>query len=118
MLYRWGDSINFPNDVRVEGRIELPDRWTDVNVYNSVRPLYAITDAEFILHHAITNNPNDQIRPEDIENEDATGRLPSFEVVEDFEGDVGRTVWRTTETYYTQDFFGNEVESARRHHSA
>ena len=109
LLYRWGDQVNFPNDVRIEGNIELPDTWKSVNVYNSVRPLYAVTDAEFVLHHTITNNPNDQIRPEDIENEDATGRLPSFVVETDYEGDVGRTVWVTTEAYYSKDFEGDEI---------
>jgi len=31
---------------------------------------------ELIIEHQITNNPNDQIRPEDMENEGAIGRLP------------------------------------------
>ena len=107
LLYRWGDQVNFPTDVRVEGSIELPDSWTAVNVYTSVRDLYAVTDAEYVLHHTITNNPNDQIRPEDIENENATGRLPSFEVKTDLE--TGRVTWETTDDYYTKDYFGEEI---------
>lgn len=30
------------------------------------------------MTHKITNNPNDQIRPEDLENEGATGRQPRY----------------------------------------
>jgi hypothetical protein len=31
-----------------------------------------------VVEHLITNNPNDQLRPEDMENEGATGRLPLY----------------------------------------
>jgi hypothetical protein len=37
-----------------------------------------VTRAELRVNHNITNNPNDQIRPEDMENEGAIGRLPRW----------------------------------------
>ena len=33
-----------------------------------------------MVNHHITNNPNDQLRPEDLENEAATGRKPSYTI--------------------------------------
>jgi hypothetical protein len=42
---------------------------------------YRVISAELVTEHTITNNPNDQIRPEDFENEGATGRLPEYIVV-------------------------------------
>ena len=41
-----------------------------------------MTRAELVLNHNITNNPNDQIRPEDWENEAATGRTPDYRLDE------------------------------------
>jgi hypothetical protein len=39
---------------------------------------FKVTKAELVVNHAVTNNPNDQIRPEDWENEAATGLLPGY----------------------------------------
>jgi Ca2+-binding RTX toxin-like protein len=52
--------------------------------------------AELVINHTITNNPNDQVRPEDYENESAIGRLPTYEILDD-----GR--WVTTADYYSGD---------------
>ena len=41
-------------------------------------PNYQVTKAHLVVNHWITNNPNDQLRPEDLENEAATGRKPSY----------------------------------------
>jgi hypothetical protein len=53
------------------------------------------------IDHLITNNPNDQVRPEDLENEAATGRKPSYRI----EGEVGTAseVWRSTVPCYEGD---------------
>ncbi len=47
------------------------------------------------MTHAITNNPNDQIRPEDYENEAATGRKPAYIEIEhpDHPGDSEYGLW-------------------------
>lgn len=77
-LYRWGNVMKRPNDVRMYARIALPDEWkqrdADGNLVNS----YEIVSAKLQLHHWISNNPNDQVRPEDLENEGATGVLPDY----------------------------------------
>ena len=53
-----------------------------------------------MINHWITNNPNDQLRPEDLENEAATGRKPSYRI----EGTVGiDEVWKTTIPCYEGD---------------
>lgn len=73
-LYRWGSIIKRPTDVRLYARIPLPDEWKQGVAYE-------VVNAELITDHNISNNPNDQIRPEDYENEGATGRLPEYIVV-------------------------------------
>ena len=72
-LYRFGSMIKRPNDIRLYARMSLPQEWKD-NPENA----YPVSGATLEIDHLITNNPNDQIRPEDMENEDATGRLPGY----------------------------------------
>ena len=71
-LYRWGNAVKRPNDMRMYARMALPDRWKVTNAN------YLVFKAELVVNHQITNNPNDQLRPEDMENEAATGRLPAY----------------------------------------
>lgn len=73
-LYRWGGLIKRPNDIRFYARIPLPDEWKAPGAD------YEIRSAKLVVTHWITNNPNDQLRPEDLENEAATGRKPSYRV--------------------------------------
>ena len=74
-LYRWGSLIKRPNDNRLYARLALPEAWKERDpgtgelVHN-----FPVTDAKLYVTHWITNNPNDQMRPEDFENEAATGR--------------------------------------------
>ncbi|MCE8530831.1 hypothetical protein KBY24_18045 [Ruegeria pomeroyi] len=106
LLYRWGNTIKRPNDVRLEVEMELPDEWSTPSEDNpSLMPLYKITAAELVTHHTITNNPNDQIRPEDYENEAAIGQLPTYEIIADYnlDGNGSREVWVTTDPYYAGD---------------
>ncbi len=103
LLYRWGNTIKRPNDVRLEATLDTPDEWKETDEVSGLKKLYAISAAELVIHHTITNNPNDQVRPEDFENESAIGTLPSYAVIEDYEGDLGRTVWVTTDDYYAGD---------------
>lgn len=70
-LYRFGNMIKRPNDIRLYARMELPAEWKEPGGEDIV-----VTKATLTIEHNITNNPNDQIRPEDMENEGATGRLP------------------------------------------
>jgi hypothetical protein len=70
-LFRWGTSDKAPTDVRLLTTIELPPEWKTGDVYR-------VTRAELAVVHTIGNSPNDQIRPEDLENEGATGRLPTY----------------------------------------
>ena len=70
-LYRWGNLVKRPNDIRIYARIPLPAEWKVPGA------AFTVTQARLIVDHWITNNPNDQLRPEDLENEGATGRIPS-----------------------------------------
>ncbi|MDC1399803.1 hypothetical protein N8306_04750, partial [Yoonia sp.] len=92
-----------PNDVRMEAHMDLPDDWSEYNPITSLRNIYQVTAAEVVIHHLITNNPNDQVRPEDFENEAAIGTLPTYEIIENYDGDLGRTVWASTDDYYAGD---------------
>ncbi|HAX21923.1 MAG TPA: hypothetical protein DCY64_16805 [Hydrogenophaga sp.] len=97
LLYRWGNVIKKPNDVRIEASLDLPDEWTQPTEASSgLIPLFRITQAELVTNHTITNNPNDQIRPEDFENESAIGTLPTYVILPD-----GK--WVTTDPYYAGD---------------
>lgn len=96
LLYRWGNAVKRPNDVRIDAEMPLPDEWEEVDNFSGLKALYKITAAELVVHHTITNNPNDQVRPEDFENESAIGTLPTYE--EEIIGD--RIIWRTTDDYY------------------
>ena len=78
LLFRWGTSVKRPTDIRFQQSIELPEEWTDPALAGSRG--YRVTRAELVVNHNITNNPNDQIRPEDWENEAATGRTPDYEI--------------------------------------
>jgi hypothetical protein len=66
LLYRWGNEIKRPNDVRLEAQLETPDEWKEIDDETGLKKLYAISSAELVVHHMITNNPNDQVRPEDF----------------------------------------------------
>jgi hypothetical protein len=81
VLYRWGNLIKRPNDIRVYARMTTPTAWriAPAPTYNDGKG-YRVTKANLIINHLITNNPNDQIRPEDMENEGAIGRLPGYTV--------------------------------------
>lgn len=70
LLYRWGTYEKRPRDVRVQLSLPLPEEWNTEE--------FRVTKATLAVVHTITNNPNDQIRPEDLENEGATGRKPSY----------------------------------------
>ncbi|HSF65422.1 MAG TPA: hypothetical protein VLA78_13605 [Paracoccaceae bacterium] len=109
LLYRWGNTIKKPNDVRLEATLDLPDEWSEYATVegedDELRPLYQVTAAELVVHHTITNNPNDQLRPEDYENEAATGTLPEYIIIPDYnlDGAGAREVWVTADGYYAGD---------------
>lgn len=74
-LFRFGNMVKRPNDVRIAATMALPQEWKDAWAEDTPRAL-KVTRAELTINHLITNNPNDQIRPEDMENEDAIGLKP------------------------------------------
>jgi len=88
-LYGWGAQHKRPNDIRLYAKLALPAEWKADGAD------FVVTRAELVVEHWITNNPNDQLRPEDLENEAATGRKPSYRI----EGDV----WKSTLPCYEGD---------------
>ncbi|MCK0153810.1 hypothetical protein MWU49_08855 [Alcanivorax sp. S6407] len=76
-LYRWGDMVKRPNDIRLYASLPLPAAWKQKDLGGNYTA-YTVLDAKLHVRHMITNNPNDQIRPEDMENEAATGILPEY----------------------------------------
>ncbi|MEC7762824.1 MAG: hypothetical protein VX874_13045 [Pseudomonadota bacterium] len=97
LLYRWGEAVKRPNDIRLDVDMPLPEEWTrDANNNSIMDGLegegFTITRAELIITHDITNDPNDQVRPEDYENEAAIGRIPSFYIVKDPD-DPSKLLW-------------------------
>ncbi|EPX86930.1 calcium-binding protein [Salipiger mucosus] len=96
LLYRWGNEVKRPNDIRLEVSLPLPDEWSEEDTESGLIPLYRVTAAELVTEHTITNNPNDQIRPEDLENESAIGQLPGYTV-------DARGRWVSEEGFYAGD---------------
>ncbi len=94
-LYGWGALHKRPNDIRLYAKLALPDAWKVPGAD------YEVLRAELVVNHWITNNPNDQLRPEDLENEAATGRKPSYRI----EGTPGTDteVWKSTIPCYEGD---------------
>ncbi|MGB5260771.1 MAG: PASTA domain-containing protein [Gammaproteobacteria bacterium] len=94
-LYGWGTIHKRPNDVRLYASIPLPAAWKVPGAN------YVINSAKLVIRHHITNNPNDQLRPEDLENEAATGRKPAYRI----EGTIGGTneVWKSTKACFEGD---------------
>jgi len=94
-LYGWGGVHKRPNDVRMYAKLELPEEWKVDGAD------YEVTKAQLVMNHWITNNPNDQLRPEDLENEAAVGRKPSYRI----EGTPGTSdeVWKTLIPCYEGD---------------
>jgi len=85
-LYGWGGTHKRPNDIRMYARLALPEAWKAEGAD------FVITSAQLVINHWITNNPNDQLRPEDLENEAATGRKPSYFVEKTLDGDVWKSL--------------------------
>ena len=73
-LYFWGNYNQEPTPVYLYTRMPLPESWKLPGAN------YKITSAQLIIDHDITNSPNDQVRPEDFENENATGILPAYTI--------------------------------------
>ncbi len=97
-LYRWGSLIKRPNDIRLYARLALPAEWKEVDsATGQLANDFVITSAKLIVNHWITNNPNDQLRPEDLENEAATGRKPSYKI------DIENGNWTSTKPCYEGD---------------
>ena len=83
VLYRWGSLIKRPNDVRLYAKLALPDIWKERDSAGNLKYDLTVFKARLIIEHWITNNPNDQIRAEDLENEGATGRKPGYQELPD-----------------------------------
>lgn len=88
-LFRWGNINKSPAEVRLYSQIPLPAGFVGGG--------YTVTKATLTVKHRISNSPNDQIRPEDFENENATGILPQY-VVDDTTGQ-----WLSTVDSYEGD---------------
>jgi beta-lactam-binding protein with PASTA domain len=60
-----------------------------------------VTNATLTVRHYITNNPNDKLRPEDLENEAAEGRKPAYTI----EGTIGEAdeVWKSSKSCFEGD---------------
>ena len=100
-LYRWGNLMKRPTDVRVYASIPLPPEWSDGS-----GNVYPVTKAELKIRHWITNSPNDQVRAEDMENEGASGVMPEYTVVENGEGEED-DVWLAKNNCWESD--GDEI---------
>jgi hypothetical protein len=74
ILYFWGNWNQEPTPIYLYTRMALPAAWKVPGANFTVR------SAKLVVSHEITNSPNDQIRPEDFENENATGILPQHTV--------------------------------------
>jgi hypothetical protein len=104
-LYRWGGLIKRPNDFRMYARLMLPDEWKERDGEGNLLNDFEVTKARLVVNHWITNNPNDQLRPEDLENEAATGRKPDYkeEPADPLSPNPTATVWRSINPCFEGD---------------
>lgn len=72
ILFMWGNLNKKPTELRLYTTLALPAAWKEAGAN------YQVTAARLLVTHLITNSPNDQLRPEDFENEYATGILPRY----------------------------------------
>jgi hypothetical protein len=93
-LYGWGTIHKRPNDVRLYASLPLPAEWKVPG------NKFVVNSAKLIVRHHITNNPNDQLRPEDLENEAATGRKPSYRVEN---AGTNTETWKATKACFEGD---------------
>jgi hypothetical protein len=91
LLYSWGQAVKKPTDIRFVAHLPLPEEWKTAEGRGM-----KVAKAELRVKHSITNNPNDQIRPEDWENEGATGLVPEYKVAAD-------GTWTSTRDCYEGD---------------
>ncbi|MBE0598723.1 MAG: hypothetical protein IH614_15810 [Desulfuromonadales bacterium] len=74
ILFMWGNMNKKPTELRLYTTLPVPDAWKQPGAN------YKVTSARLLVTHLISNSPNDQLRPEDFENESATGILPRYTV--------------------------------------
>lgn len=74
ILYQWGNYKKRPTQIRISTHMPVPDEWKQPGAN------YQVKSAKLVITHRITTSPNDQIRPEDFENEWATGIKPGYTV--------------------------------------
>lgn len=74
ILFMWGNLNKKPTELRLYTTLPLPEAWKAPGAD------YKVTSARLLVTHLISNSPNDQLRPEDFENESATGILPKYTV--------------------------------------
>jgi len=104
LLYRWGQVVKKPNDIRLSLSMDLPEEWTQSPLLPFLNEGFEVNQAYLYIDHTITNNPNDQIRPEDYENEAATGRLPSYVIDDNGTPDnPDDDIWRSLRDSFTGD---------------
>ena len=88
--YRFGTGYKKPTDMRMYAKMPLPLEWKAEGAN------FQVTKARLTIKHTITNNPNDQIRPEDMENEAARGVKPGYT-------DTGGGFWVSDRECYEGD---------------
>ncbi|MBU0680320.1 MAG: hypothetical protein KKD73_02750, partial [Proteobacteria bacterium] len=72
ILYQWGNYKKRPTQLRLYKQMPVPAAWKVAGAD------YVIKSAKLTVTHRITTSPNDQIRPEDYENEWASGIKPGY----------------------------------------
>lgn len=102
-LYRWGALVKRPNDMRLYARLQLPEEWKERDANGDLANDFPVTKAWLVVNHTITNNPNDQIRPEDLENEAAIGVLPDHQIEGLTTADPSDDRYKSTKPCYEGD---------------
>ena len=98
-LYMWG------NQVKRRMMCACMPRYLYLAWWKGESAKLLLQSAKLVVKHVVTNNPNDQIRPEDLENEAAIGRLPSYTVT----GAGTTEVWKSLKDCYEGD--GDLIDS-------
>ena len=57
LLYRWGNMVKQPNDIRLRAMMDLPAEWKERDDDGNL-PDIEVHSAFLVVDHLVTNNPN------------------------------------------------------------
>ena len=84
LLYRWGNTIKRPNDIRMEAELPLPDEWTRAGNPDALTKLFQITRPNWSCITRSRTTPTTRSDPRTSRTNPRSARLPTYEIIPDY----------------------------------